>query len=417
MSDLVLKVLSGQTFRFAAVAVLVLVMLIPLAFVQGVSAERQRYFAQAAADIAASWGGPQTVSGPFLVVPDERDRVLLPSTLDVSVDVRHQMRTRGIYQVPVYQAVLKFSGTFVVPQSVGDRSVPARLVVGIGDTRAVAAVSNLELGGTEARFAAGTGEGWLGEGVHAEAALPKPGVSMPFAFELTLRGSQTLGVAPVGSETTIGMTSTWPHPSFTGRFLPDQHEIRADGFRARWAVHELARGLPPSRLQALATDYVSVSLFQPVTAYTRVDRGIKYGVLFIGLTFLTFVCFEIASAARFHYVQYAVVGAGLVLFYLALLSLSETLPFLWSYVIAALLLGSLVTWYVWRITRRLALSLGVFAILAALYLCLYVLLALEAYALLVGTGVLIVALFALMHVTSRLDEPSPAGRAYPTTVP
>ena len=37
MSDLVVRVLNGQTFRFAAVALLVLVMLIPLAFVQGVT--------------------------------------------------------------------------------------------------------------------------------------------------------------------------------------------------------------------------------------------------------------------------------------------------------------------------------------------------------------------------------------------
>lgn len=436
MSDLVVRVLNGQTFRFAAVALLVLVMLIPLAFVQGVTTERQRYFDQAAADIAAAWGGSQPVAGPFLVVPERggagreegagdageagrRERVLLPSALDVAVDVRHQMRTRGIYKVPVYQAVLKFSGTFEPPASAGDRPVgPARLVVGIGDARAIGALTNLELGGTTVRFTAGTGEGWLGDGVHAEVVLPTPDAPVPFTFELTLRGSQTLGIAPVAAESTIGMTSTWPYPSFTGRFLPDEHEIGADGFSARWAVHELALGLPTGRLQSpaesiAAMDYATVSLFQPVTGYTRVDRGIKYGVLFIGLTFLTFLCFEMASVVRFHYVQYAVAGAGLVLFYLALLSLSEILPFLWSYVIAALLLGSLVTWYVWRITRSLPLSLGVFGVLCGLYLCLYVLLALEAYALLVGTGVLLVGLFALMHTTSRLDVAAPSPMAAP----
>lgn len=49
------------------------------------------------------------------------------------------------------------------------------------------------------------------------------------------------------------------------------------------------------------------------------------------------------------------VGAGLVLFYLALLSLSETLPFTGAYAIAASLLSSLVTWYVWMMfaTSRL----------------------------------------------------------------
>ncbi len=69
MNDTVVRALNGQTLRFAVVGLLVLAMLIPLAFVQGVSAERQRYFQQAAADIAAAWGGPQALAGPILVVP------------------------------------------------------------------------------------------------------------------------------------------------------------------------------------------------------------------------------------------------------------------------------------------------------------------------------------------------------------
>ena len=427
MDDMVARALNSQTLRFAVVGTLILVMLIPLAFVQGVTEERRRYFEVAAADIATAWGGPQSLAGPFLVVPEnpraatteagEADlperrelRVLLPRSLDVSVEVRHQTRTRGIYQVPVYQAVVKFSGAFVVPDPEADvrrLTDEAQLLVGITDTHAVETMSELELGGASVPFIAGTGQAWLGNGVHADTVIPTPGVPYPFAFQLTLRGSGTLGVAPVGATSGISMTSSWPHPSFTGRFLPSEHEIGPQGFSARWVVHELARTLPGSWVQdsdetSLEHGYAVVSLFQPVTGYTLVDRGIKYGVLFIGLTYLTFICFEMLTAVRFHYVQYAVVGAGLVLFYLALLSLSETLPFQGSYAIAALLLSSLVTWYVWMITRRLPLSAGVFGILIALYLCLYVLLELEAYALLVGTSVLFVGLSALMYATSRL---------------
>jgi inner membrane protein len=441
MDDVVARVLNGQTLRFTAVGTLVLVMLIPLAFVQGVTEERQRYFDEAAADIATAWGGPQALAGPFLVVPEMRRagsvvdagdpgrqerrqmRVLLPRSLDVSVEVRHQTRARGIYQVPVYQAMVTFSGTFLVPDPDADvrrLADEARLLVGITDTHAVEAMSELELAGATAPFTASTGQAWLGQGVHADTVFPTPGVPTRFAFQVTLRGSGTLGVAPVGAISEISMTSSWPHPSFTGRFLPSEHEIGPQGFSARWVVQEFARRLPVSWIQdsdeiSLEDGYAVVSLFQPVTGYTRVDRGIKYGVLFIGLTYLTFICFEMLTAVRFHYVQYAVVGAGLVLFYLALLSLSEALPFPAAYVIAALLLGSLVTWYVWMITRRLPLSAGVLGILIALYLCLYVLLELEAYALLVGTGVLFVGLFALMYATSRLDDaaipPTPAGPA------
>lgn len=439
MRDVVTEALNGYTLRFAVVGTLVLVMLIPLALVQSVTEERRRYFDEAAADIAAAWGGSQSLAGPFLVVPEaqgmaaagqdgingwerRRHRVLLPQTLNVSMDVQHQFRSRGIHQVPVYRAVATLSGTFVVPAPDSDvrrLTDEAQLLVGITDTHAVETMSELELAGTTVPFAPGTGQSWLGEGVLTDVALPTPGVPVRFEFQVILRGSSTLAVAPIGATTDITMTSSWPHPSFAGRFLPREHEIGPEGFSARWVVHELARTLPGSWTQdtyqaSLEDGYAAVSLFQPVTAYTRVDRGIKYGVLFIGLTFLTFICFEMLTSVRFHYVQYAVVGAGLVLFYLALLSLSETLPFPVSYVIAALLPGALTTWYVWMITRRLALTSGLFGILIALYLCLYVLLELEDYAMLVGTGVLFIGLFALMYATSRLDVAASGEQAWQT---
>ena len=99
-------------------------------------------------------------------------------------------------------------------------------------------------------------------------------------------------------------------------------------FLAAWQVHELARNLPAhwgthQHEFDMHGVLASVSLFEPITVYALVDRGIKYGLLFIGLTFLTFVCFELLTPIRFHYAQYAVIGAGLVMFYLVLLSLSE----------------------------------------------------------------------------------------------
>lgn len=417
-------VLPGHTSRFAVVGVLVLVMLIPLAMVRGVSAERQRYFETAAGHVAAAWGGSQALAGPFLLVPETRDagsagsaadqkhwtRVVLPESLDVSVEVRHETRSRGIYQVPVYQAVATFEGTFVLPEAPSDVGRPgdgARLVVGISDPRAVESISELEFAGTATPFAAGTGDSWLREGAHAAATTPGPGTPAHFSFQLALRGSGTFAVAPVGSTSGIDMTASWPHPSFNGRFLPSEHEISADGFSARWTVRELARGLLASWVagsQPVDLGYAEASLFQPVTGYTLVERGIKYGVLFIGLTYLAFICFEMLAAVRFHYVQYAVLGAGMVLFYLALLSLSEALPFLGAYVVAALLLCALVTWYAWMITRRRQIAAAVGGILVALYACLYVLLELEDYALLVGTGVLFAGLFALMYATSRLED-------------
>ena len=63
------------------------------------------------------------------------------------------------------------------------------------------------------------------------------------------------------------------------------------------------------------------------THYKLVERSVKYGVLFIGLTFLAFIVFEMGLGARLHPVQYGIVGLSMVVFYLVLLSLSEHLAF------------------------------------------------------------------------------------------
>jgi inner membrane protein len=163
-------------------------------------------------------------------------------------------------------------------------------------------------------------------------------------------------------------------------------------FSAEWVVHELARTLPDNWLTGaaaveLSESFAWISLFQPVTEYTIVDRAIKYGLLFIALTFLGFLCFELRTALRFHPVQYGVVGMGLVLFYLALLSLSEHLAFGPSYL---------------AMTADVRLSGWMAVIVAGLYSTLYVLLQLEAFALLVGTAVLFIGLGALMAATRSL---------------
>jgi inner membrane protein len=205
------------------------------------------------------------------------------------------------------------------------------------------------------------------------------------------------------------VSSTWSHPSFQGQFLPDQYEIRDDGFDADWLVHELARNLPSSWIVGatrtnLGATQARVSLHDPVSQYHVFERGIKYGVLFVALTFLTFICFELTTPIRFHYVQYGVVGAGLILFYLTLLSLSEHMSFLLAYMLATGVLTGLISWYVHSMVHVRSLTITVTMIVLSLYAVLFTLLQLEAFSLLAGTSVLLIGLAALMYVTRGLSE-------------
>ncbi len=423
---------SRTTLRFGLIGFIALAMLIPLSMVGGVTDERQAYFDDALEAVALAWGGEQTLAGPFLVVPEEhtvttqaddgrtlsrtvlRQRLYLPESLSLVLDVQHQYRQRAIYDVPVYTATARFSGSFAPPDSASDDVRPllaqARLVVGIRQTRAISDASPLTWNGDANAFGAGTGVGWVGTGIQAPVSGFDGGST--FNFELSLKGSQAFGFMPVGRRTEAGLAASWPHPSFDGEYLPERHEIREDGFSAEWQVHALARSLPDSFVaegaDALSSGIATIRLFQPVTEYRIVDRALKYGLLFIALTFLAFVCFELTLDLRFHPVQYGVVGLGLVLFYLALLSLSEHVPFGVAYAIATGLLSTLVGAYVWSMTRSVSVTAWLIGIVIGLYGTLYVLLQLEAFALLVGTAVLFAGLAALMFSTRNLADETAA---------
>ncbi|MEZ5450989.1 MAG: inner membrane CreD family protein [Thiolinea sp.] len=207
------------------------------------------------------------------------------------------------------------------------------------------------------------------------------------------------------------MDSGWPHPSFQGDLLPDTHEIGAAGFKAEWAISNLARNYPQHwQLQEQASPYdlnafsTGVSLYQPASLYTTVERAVKYGILFVALTFMTFFAFEIASGLRLHVLQYGLIGTALALFYLSLLALAEHLPFQEAYRAAAAIVVGMIWLYAWAVLRSFWKGLLILLILGGLYTLLYFILQLEDYALAAGTGLLLLTTLMMMLVTRRIQR-------------
>ena len=110
-----------------------------------------------------------------------------------------------------------------------------------------------------------------------DAAVDQAPPSFAFETELSFNGSSSLTIAPIGRETNISLTSNWPHPSFSGAFLPETRDVRADGFTASWRVPHLARSVPqvsslsgPSAQYALnqfASYQFGVQFYVPVDYY------------------------------------------------------------------------------------------------------------------------------------------------------
>ena len=77
------------------------------------------------------------------------------------------------------------------------------------------------------------------------------------------------------------------------------------------------------------------SISFPVDAHREADRAIKYGIMFIGLTFAACLVFELATGTRPHAAQYGLIGLSLCVFYLLLLSFSEQIGFGPAYLASA----------------------------------------------------------------------------------
>ena len=430
--------------KVGGIFILVLLQLIPLALVDGLLSDRLARRDQATQEITSTWGDDQQVVGPVLIVPyryyyTEKKQVVvdnhtvlqdtevsqddlayfLPAHLNIDGQATPRRLHKGIYQAVVYDAALDISGDFAPPDftpfKLGKFDIlwdQASIAVPIHDLRGVQETIAIHLGENDLPLLPGSTLKFYPQGIHADLVhFQPPTAPLPFHLKINVRGSQDLQFAPIGVENTVHLTSPWPDPSFIGNFLPADRTITAQGFDANWRVSYYGRNFPQQWREAdgsfktddLTNSFYGVGFISLIDSYRNVERSIKYGILFIVLIFITFFLFEILAKLRLHLIQYSLVSAALVLFYLALLSLSEFISFGASYLIAAGISTLLVSAYCARILASLPRALGLAAGLAVVYAALYVILQLEDYSLLVGTAVLVVALAAVMYVTRNVN--------------
>jgi inner membrane protein involved in colicin E2 resistance len=146
--------------------------------------------------------------------------------------------------------------------------------------------------------------------------------------------------------------------------------------------------------------------------YRIVERALKHSVLVLTLVFTAFFLFETMVGLRLHPMHYGLVGAALCLFYLALLALGEVLAPGLAYVGAAAASSALIVLYSVSILRSYGRASLIAGLLLVEHSVLYVVLHMESYALLAGTGALFAALAALMFFTRNVDwSAQDAGKA------
>jgi inner membrane protein len=427
--------------RALAIAIVAALILVPIGLIGGKIAERQARAQGVLAQFAAETSGPQLIVGPLLAVTceetftEERQVMrggkaetiaqtkttscptayFVPRTFKATAAMPVETLHRGIYSIRLYRAEVELTGEFDWPQPPSPSGANSRIwkEVYIGsfvqDPRGIKTISS----SFSPSVPAAVGDSALAQfpiREHLGAYVSRQaGTALPYTYKMGLVGTSSLHIAPVGENSEIGLSSDWPHPSFSEAWSPDRRTITRDGFQATWRITSVATGgramwnklASEGKLASAAG--AGVSLFDPVNVYALSYRATEYAFLFVLFTFSALALTEVITAVRLHPLQYALVGSAVAVFFLLLLALSEHVDFASAYALAAAGCVALLTFYLRHPLGNRRRAGAFFGIFVALYGSLYVLLMSEDHALLLGSLMVFLLLAIAMIATRKLD--------------
>ena len=443
------KPFSPVMKKLIFLVVFVIILQIPLLFVGNLINNRGRLFNQTVTEIGNEWGKSQKIIAPVIslsykdsslskedsirneknvvVQPVERRIAILPEELNVTVELKDELKHRGIYNATVYTANMKLTGYFSTKDFPDKNDMIGYLSIGLSDTKALVKVNKFKLGNVEQDLETMSGtmaSPLFANGISGKIGPEYDGImendKIPFEIDIDFRGSREISILPLGKKNNFDIKSNWKSPSFSG-VLPVERNIDGNGFTAKWEVSNLIRNYPQVldidkdvyydfKESYSDVDYdgeestiVKVLLYNSVTDYTQIYRACRYGILFILMSLVIVYIFEIVSKKVAHYVQYIVVGFSLVMFYLLLLSLSEHLGFEMAYLVASLAIVIPNSLYVASMTDNKKFGIGMFIFLSGIYAILFSILRMEQYALLTGTLLILAVLYVVMYLTKKAD--------------
>ena len=428
------------------VAAILAVIALPLKMIDGLVKERASRQQAMAQELADESYAPQMLAGPILSIPyiEEFDDEATTAPSAVPIEKRRkegvarffptissidgnatvETKSRGLFKARVFnwRGTLRGEFVFDATTDIARPAAHSRIVWGkpivamlLRDPRGLSEPPSVEWAGRAVTIMRGSGMSHAA-GVHAAVPEFDPSTSLriPYTITLGLHGTESLAIVSLAANDRVTLKTDWSHPSFGGQFLPEPALLKqsAQGFEAQWNVTALASNAQQQTLswidgksecRELCADRLDVRFIEPIDIYSLSDRALKYGFLFVALTFGAFALFEILKALPVHPVQYLLVGLALATFFLLLLALSEHIAFGAAYGLASLACVALIGLYLRAALGGAKRGLMFAALLAALYGALYGLLISEDNALLLGSLLVFGLIATAMALTRNFD--------------
>lgn len=431
MNNLTSKKLSLKSLFIALICAL---FLIPVLLISNLVAERQGRNMEAVKEVAEKWGEKQYIGGPYIsqgVLSTDGKSVnfahFLPGSLSIDAKVKTENRKRGIYTVPLYKTDILIKGQFdtgllaklnINPKDLHQK---ANVNLHIADLKGLSSGVNVKIGEKIYEFASGLSNQQLfNSGIHLTEDIGTI-EGKTFEISFSLNGSQTLGFVPLGKNNDFRMSGDWGNPSFSGGFLPQSHKVDVNKFTAQWNILDLNRPFAQQGFDNFINfntegnhyyrgvvdfsepAYCNVKFFDPVTGYVKALRANNYAFFLLLVVFVALFLAEFITKVNIHILQYVVIGAAIVLFYLILLAFSEHIGFNSAYLAGVIMVIAPVFVYLKAIINAKVASL-ISCITAFLFGMFFVMLISQDYSLLIGSLVAFVVLLGVMFVTKNFGK-------------
>ena len=393
------KNFDSKAKKFLTILATSVLLLIPIGFMSGMIHDRSSYRNEAIENVAKSWADSQVIGTPKMSFTTQNDKKvdvvneLELNSYETKVKITTEIRKKGIFKVPVYTADVTQKGTF--NNKYGDLSKQeVTTSIWVKDARGFVSEPTFSINNMPAKSS---------QDVAYNTKLNTSAKTIPFEISYKIKGLNSIDVQLGGHTNNIFIEGNWKDPSFEGNFLPTEREVTNKDFTAKWSVPLIALSKDKD-----ATSVVKVSLLVPVDNYSMAERSLKYGFLLLALTFMGYFIFEITAKEnkRIHPIQYCLLGAAILMFYLLLVSISELLSFNIAYLISAFLVMGMVLMYTYFVITKkqsFGFALSITSLIGLLYAYFYTLLRIQDIALFAGSIGLFVIIAAIMYLTRNVN--------------
>ena len=363
---------------------------------------------QTIGEMLMEYGDDVNINGPILytdtaAIYDLNDR---PETFVCDVSVDSKRIRRNVHEVEAFKAHVAMSGTIdrhtlevpvVDPDLIG--KVPDSAVYKTNvlilmldtDPRQVSGLTSLTIGGKTVEWEC------AGSYFTAQVNITDMPEIIEYSTEFNVRGTGSIYINQAGRKSDITIKGTSESTSFAREHRPEEYTAADGRFTARWS--DTSNFTEQSFF--IGTNYAGIDFPLGVGQSRKLSRSLKSSFVLFAMVLLFVLSTEVTLRRDIKLLSYCLITCSLALFLILLLILSESMIFGIAYLIASLLIITLIAFYLHRLTGSKKTAIITVCALAVLFLCNYIMLSLTTFSSLMATLLLLVSLITTMFIITE----------------